>query len=282
MKRLMLVLTVVLSLALAGNVLADQPKEDEGYFYHTVTGSIKYFKNGHPGTQSQWVPCTEALCGETPDPEPNPNPTGCEGDCYSDWYIEGYSEQMSGVSMIKGQFHVDNNGTPNIDEDDLTVLDSGAMGFANENSNAGYWAEDCNEGCYGSGAIGGAITVGGSSLWGDNNAHEAWMAGLTGSGSIAFLLGSNFYGEVFVFGEGEMGTFAFKENGAETIAAGANSYGNYLYSAEAGGNGPIIGAGGLGLTGGGSYVSVTGNNASAVSGQVTISAAGVINSGNPQ
>ena len=91
---------------------------------------------------------------------------------------------------------------------------------------------------------------------------------------------TNFNGEVFVEGSGEMGTFAQKEKG--NTYAGASSYGNYEYTASAGGGGTgLIGVGGLGLTGGGSYVHNGGNNVSAVSGQVTISAAGALNTSIP-
>ena len=263
MKKLMLVLICALSIAFAGNVLADPNSgfDGAGFYKHSQTGNVKPFDK-HPGEPSQWTYCGATIdeCYQN-DPDPDPDPVGCGGDCYSDWYIEGYAEQMSGVSMIKGQSHPDG---------DLTVLDNGAMGFATQSSLAGYWAEDCGEDCYSSGAIGGAITVGGSSLWGDNNADSAWMAGLTGSGSVAFLLGSNFYGEVYVEGMGEMGTMAFKEKGNQ--AAGASSYGNYMYEASAGGSSPLVVAGGVGLTGGGSYVHNSGNNVSAVSGQISISA----------
>ena len=53
MKKIFMILSLVLCLALAaGNVMAvgDGP----GWYKHSVTQNVKYFKNGHPGEPSQW------------------------------------------------------------------------------------------------------------------------------------------------------------------------------------------------------------------------------------
>lgn len=56
LKKLFVVLAVLLSFMLVGNAMAKpQPKNPPGYYEHTVTGAIKYFKNGHPDDPSQWV-----------------------------------------------------------------------------------------------------------------------------------------------------------------------------------------------------------------------------------
>jgi hypothetical protein len=274
MKKLLIVLTCVLALAVGNDVFASagQNKDGEGWYIHTVTGSQKYFKS-HPGEPSQWVLCEEGQCGNE---DPKPEPESCETDCYSDFYIEGYSGQGTGINFLKGQSHTEMREI-NGEMVEVTVLDSGSMGYALQDSEAGYWAEDCGGDCYG-GAIGGSLTIGGSSLWGDNSSNSAWVAGLTGSGSLALLYGNNFKGEVFVKGQGEMSTVAFKEKGDRLAYASSN--GSYIYDASAGGSGTgLLGVAGVGITGGGSYVNIGDNNISAVSGQATVSGAGSVNSG---
>jgi hypothetical protein len=78
MKKMLIVLSLVLSLLIVGNVFANpQPKDGAGWYVHSVTGNVKYFKNGHPGEPSQWE-----FIGEE-----NPNPQPC-GDCPGDQTAE--------------------------------------------------------------------------------------------------------------------------------------------------------------------------------------------------
>ena len=71
MKKMFLVLSIVLSLALAGNVMAVE--QGPSGFYEKQNGSnagkIKYFSKGHPDNQSEWVLVKEIIipCGGSCD-----------------------------------------------------------------------------------------------------------------------------------------------------------------------------------------------------------------------
>lgn len=70
LKKLLVLLTVLAMLfCFSVPVMANGAGHDRGpigYYQHTITGAIKYFPNGHPGSPSQWT-----YLGEEP-PRPNP------------------------------------------------------------------------------------------------------------------------------------------------------------------------------------------------------------------
>lgn len=96
-KKLFVGIAVALSLVFAGSAMAkqDPPGQDKdpaGYYEHTVTGEIKYFKNGHPGDPSQWILVQEY--------EPQ-----CGGDC-----DDALSLANNGIMIVSPYEVVSNKG----------------------------------------------------------------------------------------------------------------------------------------------------------------------------
>ena len=183
---------------------------------------------------------------------------------------EGF--QVTGVNLLKGKTDM-----VKIDGEKVEVLTDGAMGYATESSEFKF--KGSADSCYGGpcglfGGFGAGVTVGGSSLWGENTKNTAWVAGVTGSGTVVGGISTGDF-SAKMKGEGEMGTMAIKEKGNNLAFAASD--GAYKYSGTLNGSGVIAGAG---LTAGGSYVNnstVNGvTNVSAVSGQTTIAGAGGI------
>lgn len=189
--------------------------------------------------------------------------------CDNDINIKGTVGQETGVFLLKGQTE-----TIKIEGEKTEVLSDGIMGYATENSSASFKGHsDTNYGPL-LGA-GGALSIGGSSLWGENTWNEAWVAGVTGSITAVGIYAED--ASAKMKGSGEMSTAAIKSKEDGNRLAFASSNGSYGYNGTLNNSGVIIGGG---ITGGGSYVnnSVNGNvtNVSAVSGQITIVGAGGI------
>ena len=67
MKKLFIVLTMIAFL-FAGTAIAKPDWEYSDFFYHKddVTKIQAFSKGQHPGNNSNWLPCTVDICGETP------------------------------------------------------------------------------------------------------------------------------------------------------------------------------------------------------------------------
>lgn len=99
MKKMLLILVALvacLALVAPPAMAGPQPKDLPGYYEHTVTGAIKYFKNGHPGDPSQWVFLYE-----------KPDTNGCGGACG-----DAFADANAGATVGAPSFSVDlNDGT---------------------------------------------------------------------------------------------------------------------------------------------------------------------------
>jgi hypothetical protein len=97
LKTLLVVGVAALSIAFAGISIADAkptPKDPPGYYEHTVTGAIKYFKNGHPSDPSQWVlvqPYEPGWCGSSCD-----DVVALAEGGIALGYVEDFSHEMGG------------------------------------------------------------------------------------------------------------------------------------------------------------------------------------------
>lgn len=77
MKKILSILSIVFCTVclITSTGLAGPAHDAPGFYKHSVTGAVKYFKNGHPGEPSQWTPfemdCDDCVPTATAEAHPN-------------------------------------------------------------------------------------------------------------------------------------------------------------------------------------------------------------------
>lgn len=247
MKKLLSILGILMLVCMFTATMAmanPQPKDPAGYYQHTVTGEIKYFKNGHPGDPSQWTYLGDNNGGECGN-----------GNCPTLGSFHGEFSQSTSAGIYDGDDVKVKNG-------DVTIKD-GAFASGGEESNGAYFGDYKGSG----GGIGVTGGLGGTVVFAKDFGDLSLAGGATGNLQLAAVGGDLDHQCANVDGNGNMLTFAI-ENG-NTGGAVANTSGAFAYNAQ----GPNVAVGG-GLTGGISAAHVGNNAAAAGAGGITISGAG--------
>ncbi len=247
---LIAIVTIMFLSSIALATPAGQNKGPAGYYQHTVTGQIKYFKNGHPGEPSQWKLISKD------------NPCN-DGDCKAKGNLNGTFTQATSAWKADGDF----------EQDDTTItVNDGAFGSASQTATGAYYGKYNGDGW----GVGGALSLGGSATYAKDTDTRAIGAAVTGSVTAAGVGGDLNKQCANINGSGDHMSLAIKSG--DMGAAYAMTSGEYAYKGQVG-QGVVIGGG---ITGGGSVAYNGAHHSGAIAGGATISGVGNISMSNPE
>lgn len=252
LKKLLVVSLILGFLLVAGTAIATPPgqnKSGAGYYQHSVTNQIKYFKK-HPGEPSQWALISPDIPGECRNNE-----------CRGKGAFQGTFDQSTSTWKADGDVTIKKNGK--------VIVNDGAFAASSEEGGGAYYGKYKGDG-YG---VGGAGSLGLSISHAKDKKKLAIAAALTGNISAAGVGGDLNKMCANIYGNGSHVTIALKSG--DLGMALATTSGQFSYNGQTG-SGVIVGGG---LTGGVSAAYMDKHTAAAFAGGATVSGVGSISMG---